>query len=181
MMEGRGLDGGCWVRETIGAGGVTEVSLAQDTEMGERVALRLLAARFSDHREILRDACRESRQLAHPHIARVFDFYSGEEAPFVCREYVEGANIGEISDHSTAKPVTVSTAEPVTASTAEPVTASTAEPVTVSTAEPVTVSTAEPAVADDATDDSAAADAIAAPRAAREAPANAELSLLSVA
>jgi serine/threonine protein kinase/Tfp pilus assembly protein PilF len=100
MMEGRRLADRFLILKTIGAGGATEVSLAQDAEMGELVALRVLADPFADQWEILRDACRDARQLAHPHIARVFDFYRGEDTPFICREYVEGASIGDFAGRS---------------------------------------------------------------------------------
>ena len=100
MMEGRRLTDRFWILETIGAGGATEISLAHDHEMGERVALRLLAESLADHWEVLRDTCREARQLAHPHIARVFDFHRGEGTSFVSREYVEGVNIGAFTSRS---------------------------------------------------------------------------------
>ena len=43
MTEGRRLTDRFWILEMIGAGGVTEVSLAHDHQMGEQVVLRLLA------------------------------------------------------------------------------------------------------------------------------------------
>jgi serine/threonine protein kinase/Tfp pilus assembly protein PilF len=100
MMEGRRLADRFLILKTIGAGGATEISLAQDAEMGELVALRVLTAPFADQWEVLRDACRDARQLAHPHIARVFDFYRSEDTPFICREYVEGASIGDFAGRS---------------------------------------------------------------------------------
>ena len=103
MMEGRRLADRFLILKTIGAGGATEVSLAQDEQMGELVALRVLAAPFAGQWEILRDACRDARQLAHPHIARVFDFHRSEDTPFICREYVEGASIGDFAGRSTAE------------------------------------------------------------------------------
>ena len=103
MMEGRRLADRFLILKTIGAGGATEVSLAQDAEMGELVALRVLSDPFADQWEILRDACRDARQLAHPHIARVFDFYRSEDTPFICREYVEGSSIGEFAGRSNAE------------------------------------------------------------------------------
>ena len=103
MMEGRRLADRFLILKTIGAGGATEVSLAQDVQMGELVALRVLAAPLADQWEILRDACRDARQLAHPHIARVFDFHRSEDTPFICREYVEGASIGDFAGRSTAE------------------------------------------------------------------------------
>jgi serine/threonine protein kinase/Tfp pilus assembly protein PilF len=100
MMEGRRLADRFLILKTIGAGGATEVSLAQDAEMGELVALRVLTAPFVGQWETLRDACRDARRLAHPHIARVFDFYRSEGTPFICREYVEGASIGDFAGRS---------------------------------------------------------------------------------
>ena len=103
MKEGRRLADRFLILKTIGAGGVTEVSLAQDDQMGEWVALRVLTTPFADQWEILRNACRDTRQLAHPNIARVFDFYGGVDTPFICREYVEGASIGEFAGRSIAE------------------------------------------------------------------------------
>jgi serine/threonine protein kinase/Tfp pilus assembly protein PilF len=103
MMEGRRLADRFLILKTIGAGGATEVSLAQDAEMGELVVLRVLTAPFAGQWEVLRDACRDTRQLAHPHIARVFDFYRSEDTPFICREYVEGASIGDFAGRSNAE------------------------------------------------------------------------------
>jgi serine/threonine protein kinase len=107
MMEGRRLADRFLILKTIGAGGATEVSLAQDAEMGELVVLRVLAAPFAGQWETLRDACRDARQLAHPHIARVFDFYRSEDTPFICREYVEGASIGDFAGRSNAEELVV--------------------------------------------------------------------------
>ncbi|MCH8890992.1 MAG: type II toxin-antitoxin system HicB family antitoxin [Myxococcales bacterium] len=52
MMEGRRLADRFLILKTIGAGGATEVSLAQDDQMGELVALRVLADRL-EHGETI--------------------------------------------------------------------------------------------------------------------------------
>jgi serine/threonine protein kinase len=101
MTEGRRFADRFRVLKVIDRDGTTEISLAQDEQLDEWVALRVLGVDFSDRWEILRDVCRSARQLAHPHIARVFDFYRCEDTSFICREYVEGANIAEASGHST--------------------------------------------------------------------------------
>ncbi len=103
MMEGRHFADRFRILKTIGADGATEVSLAQDDHLGELVALRVLSAAFADQWEILRDACRDARQLAHPNIARVFDFYRAEDGAFICREYIEGASVADFSGRSTAE------------------------------------------------------------------------------
>jgi len=103
MMEGRHFADRFRILKTIGADGATEVSLAQDDQLGELIALRVLTSPFADRWEILRDACRDARQLAHPNIARVFDFYRGEDSAFICREYVEGASVAEFAGRSNAE------------------------------------------------------------------------------
>ncbi len=103
MMEGRLLAERFLILKTIGAGGATELSLARDTELDELVALRVLADGRAARWEALRDACREARRLAHPNIARVFDFYRSDDAAFVCREYVEGVSFGDLAARSNAE------------------------------------------------------------------------------
>jgi len=103
MMEGRHFADRFRILKTLGADGATEVRLAHDDQLGELVALRVLSAGLADRWEILRDACREARQLSHPNIARVFDFYRAEEGAFVCREYIEGASVAEFAGRSTAE------------------------------------------------------------------------------
>ncbi len=92
MTEGRSLSDRFLLLQTIGAGGATEVWLAQDREIGELVALRLLATPLNHRWEALRDACREARRLAHPHITRVFDFHRHEDTRFLSREYLQGVD-----------------------------------------------------------------------------------------
>jgi len=106
MMEGRRLADRFLVLKTLGAGGATEVSLAQDERLGELVAVRVLTDSFADHSDILRDVCRDTRQLAHPNIARVFDFYRSEDTAFICREYVEGASVSDFAGRSSAESLT---------------------------------------------------------------------------
>ena len=109
MMEGRRIADRFRILKTLGADGATELSLAQDEQIGEWVALRILSVGFAERWQALRDACRDARPLAHPHIARVFDFYRGGDAAFICREYVEGASIAEFAGRSTAERLAVFT------------------------------------------------------------------------
>jgi len=103
MMEGRRVADRFRILKTLGADGATEISLAQDEQIGEWVVLRILSTRFAERWQALRDACRDARQLAHPHIARVFDFYRDADTAFLCREYVEGASIAEFAGRANAE------------------------------------------------------------------------------
>src|SRR5689334_17237115 len=78
LAAGLKLFGRFTLRRTLGRGGMGVVWLAQDEQMHEEVALKflpeLIAADPFSVDELRREA-RKSRQLAHPHIVRVFDFH----------------------------------------------------------------------------------------------------------
>ena len=62
--------------DTLGAGGMGEVFLAEDTRLGRKVAIKVLPAEFASDPERLARFEQEARAAAalnHPHIAAVFD------------------------------------------------------------------------------------------------------------
>jgi len=64
------------IKELLGAGGMGEVYLAEDTRLGRNVAIKVLPATFADDAERLARFEQEARAAAalnHPHIAAVFD------------------------------------------------------------------------------------------------------------
>ena len=64
------------IKERIGAGGMGEVYLAEDTRLGRKIALKVLPAEFAGDPERLARFEQEARAAAalnHPHIAAVFD------------------------------------------------------------------------------------------------------------
>ncbi|MGD8817840.1 MAG: serine/threonine protein kinase, partial [Acidobacteriota bacterium] len=70
-MIGRSL-GPYDIIEALGAGGMGEVYLAEDTRLGRRVAVKVLPADFADDPERLARFEQEARAAAalnHPHIA----------------------------------------------------------------------------------------------------------------
>ncbi len=83
---------------TLGRGGMAVVHLAQDTELGRPVALKLMADHCADDAAFRARFAREAQaaaRLSHPNIVQVFDI--GEEAglPFIVMEYVEGETLGD--------------------------------------------------------------------------------------
>ncbi|MFW2405798.1 MAG: protein kinase domain-containing protein [Gammaproteobacteria bacterium] len=77
----------------LGAGGMGEVWLADDSELADRVALKLLDPRFADSPgfvDLLRRECSQARSLVHPNIVRVFDFHATDERYFISMQYVDG-------------------------------------------------------------------------------------------
>ena len=71
------------------------VWLAQDNELKDRVALKILKPEFTASPgmvKLLRNECRNTRRLNHPNIVRVFDFHALEPCYFISMEYVDGVD-----------------------------------------------------------------------------------------
>src|SRR5215207_1704974 len=87
------------IRSRIGAGGMGEVYLAQDTsELGRTVALKLLPAEVAKDKDRLQRFIQEARtvsNLNHPNILTVHEFGQTESASFMATEYVEGVTLRE--------------------------------------------------------------------------------------
>ncbi len=77
----------------LGGGGMSEVWLAEDTQLGRRVALKLLG-RGADPARFEREA-HAVAALADPNICRLYDY--GEEAgrPFMVLEFLPGGTLEE--------------------------------------------------------------------------------------
>jgi eukaryotic-like serine/threonine-protein kinase len=83
----------------LGAGGMGEVYLAQDTsELGRTVALKLLPAEVARDKDRLQRFVQEARtvsNLNHPNILTVHEFGQTESASFMATEYVDGVTLRE--------------------------------------------------------------------------------------
>ncbi|MCI0563746.1 MAG: serine/threonine protein kinase, partial [Nitrososphaera sp.] len=80
----------------LGAGGMGEVYLAEDSRLGRKVALKLLPASFQYDPErssrFLREA-RAASALNSPNIAHIYDIGEHEGSKFIIMEYVEGESL----------------------------------------------------------------------------------------
>ena len=80
----------------IGAGGMGEVYLAEDTNLGRRVALKLMPEQFSNDEDRLRRFEQEARAasaLNHPNIITIHDVGSEEGFRFIATELIEGETV----------------------------------------------------------------------------------------
>jgi tRNA A-37 threonylcarbamoyl transferase component Bud32 len=82
----------------IASGGMGEVWEADDTVLGRRVALKVLAEELAADDRATRRFVREARataRLAHPNVARVYDFGGHGGAPFLVMELLEGETLAD--------------------------------------------------------------------------------------
>ena len=82
---------------TLGAGGMGEVYLAQDTRLGRKIALKLLPPEFTIDAERLQRFEQEARAasaLSHPNVCVIHEIgYTEEGRRFITMEYIEGATL----------------------------------------------------------------------------------------
>ena len=94
----RMLAGRYRVLAMLGAGGMGSVYLALDTELGERVAVKMLRHDLGANAEMLerfRSEVRLARRVTHRNVARTFDIGEDGGDRFLTMEYVEGESLGE--------------------------------------------------------------------------------------
>ncbi len=83
----------------LGRGGMGEVWQAHDTTLGEDIALKLLPRLIhADEQAVedLKNETRRGRQLSHPHVVRVFDFYQDDQNVGIAMELVKGENLAKL-------------------------------------------------------------------------------------
>lgn len=85
--------------EQIGQGGMTTVHLAEDTEEGGRVALKVLSPTISNDRRFVRRFRREGvsvRQLKHPNIIPVTDYGEDQGLIYLAMPFIVGQTLHDI-------------------------------------------------------------------------------------
>ncbi len=84
------------IGERLGAGGMGEVYLAEDTKLGRNVALKFLPASYQydpDRRERFVTEARAASALRSPYTAAIYDIGEFEGASFIVMEFVEGETL----------------------------------------------------------------------------------------
>ncbi|HEY8706201.1 MAG TPA: serine/threonine-protein kinase [Gaiellaceae bacterium] len=79
--------------ELLGRSGMSEVWAATDTELGRRVALKLLAPN-ADSARFEREA-RAVASLGHPNITQLYDYGEEDGRPYMVLEYLPGGTLEE--------------------------------------------------------------------------------------
>src|SRR4029079_3335464 len=91
----------------IGAGGMGEVYLAEDTRLDRRVAIKMLPQEMSgdtDRLERFEQEAKATSALNHPNILTVYDFGEHDGAPFLVAELLEGEELRPLIDRGPVSP-----------------------------------------------------------------------------
>jgi serine/threonine-protein kinase len=83
----------------LGKGGMGEVYRADDTRLGQPVALKFLPAAFaadSSRLQRLVDEVRIRRQISHPNVCRLYDIAEADGHHFMVMEYVDGEDLASL-------------------------------------------------------------------------------------
>jgi eukaryotic-like serine/threonine-protein kinase len=83
----------------LGSGGMADVWLAEDQELGRKVAIKMLHERYANDTQFVERFRREATHaagLSHPNVVSIFDRGEAEGSYFIVMEYVEGRTLKEL-------------------------------------------------------------------------------------
>ena len=86
------------IRSKVGAGGMGEVYLAEDTRLHRKVALKILPTELAANKDRMRRFEQEAQGAAalnHPNIAHIYEIGEGGGVNFMAMEFVDGVTLGE--------------------------------------------------------------------------------------
>jgi TolB-like protein len=86
------------IRSQLGAGGMGEVYLAQDTRLDRKVALKILPEEVAADPDRMKRFVQEAKAasgLNHPNIITIYEIDQTDSTPFIATEFIEGSTLRE--------------------------------------------------------------------------------------
>jgi eukaryotic-like serine/threonine-protein kinase len=93
------FDGRYRIVRKLGSGGMANVYLAEDQELGRRVAIKILNDRHAGDDQFVERFRREAKNaaaLSHPNIVSIYDRGEAEGTYYIAMEYLEGRSLKEL-------------------------------------------------------------------------------------
>src|SRR6266496_128050 len=86
------------ISSQLGAGGMGEVYLAEDTRLHRKVALKILPADLASNQDRMRRFKQEATAAAalnHPNIAHIYEIGESDGVNFIAMEFIDGVTLRE--------------------------------------------------------------------------------------
>ncbi|MDQ2984538.1 MAG: Stk1 family PASTA domain-containing Ser/Thr kinase [Actinomycetota bacterium] len=93
------FDGRYRIIRKLGAGGMANVYLAEDQELGRRVAIKILNDRHAGDDQFIERFRREAKNaagLSHPNIVSIYDRGEAEGTYYIAMEFLDGRSLKEL-------------------------------------------------------------------------------------
>ena len=93
------FDGRYRIVRKLGTGGMANVYLAEDEELGRRVAIKILNDRHAGDDQFVERFRREAKNaasLSHPNIVSIYDRGEAEGTYYIAMEYLDGRSLKEL-------------------------------------------------------------------------------------
>ncbi len=93
------FDGRYRIMRKLGTGGMANVYLAEDQELGRRVAIKILDDRHAGDDQFVERFRREAKNaasLSHPNIVSIYDRGEAEGTYYIAMEYLDGRSLKEL-------------------------------------------------------------------------------------
>ncbi|HEV2768950.1 MAG TPA: PASTA domain-containing protein [Solirubrobacteraceae bacterium] len=93
------IDGRYQVIDKLGAGGMADVWVAEDLQLGRKVAVKVLHRRFTADQEFVERFRREAQSAAglqHQHVVAVYDRGEWDDTYYIAMEYLQGRSLKEV-------------------------------------------------------------------------------------
>jgi eukaryotic-like serine/threonine-protein kinase len=93
------FDGRYRIVRKLGSGGMADVYLAEDEELGRRIAIKILNDRHANDEQFVERFRREAKNaagLSHPNIVAIYDRGEAEGTYYIAMEYLDGRSLKEL-------------------------------------------------------------------------------------
>src|SRR5919197_497323 len=104
------FDGRYRILRKLGSGGMANVYLAEDQELGRRVAIKILNDRHANDDQFVERFRREAKNaagLSHPNIVSIYDRGEAEGTYYIAMEFLDGRSLKELIVSRGPAPISV--------------------------------------------------------------------------